>query len=75
MEPTTITQPFLVILYQRNEMGKITPARRQFTSEAHAEEFAVALLGADAPEGIIIGSSLFRMNEDGTMNPLNEWEF
>ena len=72
---TTITSPYLVILYMKSDAGKVTTARRQFADEATAEEFAVALLGADAPDGTVIGTSLFLMNEDGTMNTLNEWEF
>ena len=72
---TTITSPYLVILYMKSEDGKIATARRQFAQEETAEEFAVALLGADAPDGIVIGTSLFLMNEDGTMECLNEWEF
>jgi hypothetical protein len=74
---TTITSPYLVILYIQHEGEKAGTgvARRQFTNEADAEQFAVALLGADSATGTIIGASLFYMNENGTMNTLNEWEF
>lgn len=72
---TTITSPFLVILYIKREDGSIKTARRQFFVESEAEQFAVALLGADSADGIIIGTTLFYMNEDGTMSTLNEWEY
>jgi hypothetical protein len=70
----TPTMPFLVCLYQSLD-GKVTVARRQFVAERDAEEFAVALLGADAPDGQIVGSTVFRINPDGTFDTLNEFEF
>lgn len=72
---TTITSPYLVILYIQQDDKKIRTHRRQFTDEATAEIFAVDMLGADTVHGLVIGTTLFFMNEDGTMNTLNEWEF
>lgn len=72
---TTITSPFLVVLYMQGDDNKIRTHRRQFADEAVAELFAVDMLGADTVHGLVIGTTLFYMNEDGTMNTLNEWEF
>lgn len=72
---TTTTNPYLVVLFQRNDENEITTARRRFADEADGEQFATVLLGADAPDGIIIAASLFFVKEDGTMDLLNEWEF
>lgn len=72
---TTTTNSFLVVLMMRNELNEVKPARRRFTDEADAEQFANALLGADAPDGIIYHASLFRENADKSLSLLNEWEY
>lgn len=65
----------MVVLMMKNELNEVKPARRRFAREADAEEFACALMGADAPDGIIYHASLFRENADKSVELLNEWEY